>query len=290
MSYTGTKPTIDTVTPGTNQLTVNFTQSDVGDPVATYYYSFDGTTVLGSGVASSPIVISDVSSTTTFYIIASNSAGDVVSDPSSGTPNYVGSKPTIDTVTPGTNQLTVDFTQTDSGLPPATYYYSLDGTTVLGSGVASSPLVISDVSSNTTFYIIASNSAGDIVSDPSSATPNYVGSKPTIDTVTPGISEFTVDFTQSDTGNPTTTYYYSLDGTTVLGSGVASSPLTINGVSSTTTFYIVASNSVGDVFSDPYSGTPAYVGSKPTIDTVTPGTNTVSLQINGTVSYAMGEY
>ena len=280
MSYIGTKPTIDTVTPGTNQLTIGFTQTDVGDPVATYYYSLDGSTPLGSGVPNSPLIISDISSNTTFYIIASNSVGDIVSDPSSGTPNYVGSKPTIDTITPGTNQLTIDFTQTDAGSPAATYYYSLDGTTPLGSGTSSSPLSITGISGETTFYIIASNSVGDIVSDSSSGTPNYVGSKPTIDTITPGTNQLTIGFTQTDSGNPTSTYYYSLDGTTPLGSGVSSSPLSITGISGETTFYVVASNSAGNVVSDPSSGTPNYTGSAPVVDSVVSGVNSLSVSFH----------
>jgi hypothetical protein len=121
MAYVGTSPIVLNVTPGTNQLTVDFTQTDLGDPLPTYYYSFDGVDVLGSGVFSSPLIISDISAATTFYIVASNSAGNAFSDPSSGTPNTVGSNPTIDTVTPGTNQLTVNFTQSDLGSPAPTY-------------------------------------------------------------------------------------------------------------------------------------------------------------------------
>jgi len=282
MSYVGTPPVITAITPGTNQLSVDFTQSDVGDPVPTYYYSLDGTTLLGSGVASSPLVISDISATTTFYIVASNSVGNAVSDVSSGTPNYVGSVPTIDTVTPGTNQLSVAFTQTNAGSPAPTYYYSLDGTTLLGSGVASSPLVISDISATTTFYIVASNSAGNAVSDVSSGTPNYVGSAPTIDTVTPGTNQLSVAFTQTNAGSPSPTYYYSLDGTTLLGSGVASSPLVISDISATTTFYIVASNSAGNAVSDVSSATPDYLGTVPVIFMVTTEENQVTVDFEQT--------
>jgi len=274
----GLKPTITTVTPGTRQLSIAFTQSYVGSPAPTYYYSLDGSTPLGSGVSSSPLVISDISLATTFYVIALNPAGFVPSDASSGIPNVLGAKPVITAVTPGTRQLTVAFTQSPSvGVPAPTYYYSFDGTTPLGAGVSSSPLVISDISLATTFYVIALNSAGFVRSDASSGIPNVVGVKPTINTVTPGTRQLTVAFAQSYVGSPAPTYYYSLDGTTPLGTGVSSSPLVISDISLATTFYVIALNSAGYVPSDASSGIPNVVGLKPTITTVTPGTRQLSV-------------
>jgi hypothetical protein len=276
-NYLGIAPVINTVTPGTNQLTVNFTHSDMGSPAPTYYYSFDGTTLLGAGVSSSPLVITDISATTTFYVVASNIVGNVSSAGSFGTPNVVGTAPVINTITPGTNQLTVDFSQSDSGSPAPTYYYSLNGTTLLGAGVSSSPLVITDISAVTTFQIVASNSAGNALSDASSGIPDYLGTTPIINTVTSGTNQLTVGFSQSDTGSPAPTYYYSFDGTTLLGAGVSSSPLVITDISATTTFYVVASNIVGDVPSDSSSGTPNFLGTAPIINSITPGTNQLTV-------------
>ena len=66
MAYVGTSPIVLNVTPGTNQLTVDFTQTDLGDPLPTYYYSFDGVDVLGSGVFSSPSLFAPTYSAITF--------------------------------------------------------------------------------------------------------------------------------------------------------------------------------------------------------------------------------
>jgi hypothetical protein len=280
MSYVGTQPIILNVTPGTNKLTVDFSQTDIGDPAPIYYYSFNGTDILGAGVLSSPLDIVDISAATTFYIIASNTAGNAVSDASSGTPDYLGSTPTIDTITPGTNQLTIAFTQMDAGSPAPAYYYTLDdGATVSDASFSTSPLIIGDISATTSFKIVARNSVGDVLSDASSGTPNVVGSKPTIDAITPGTNQLTVAFTQSDVGNPTATYYYTLDnGATVSDASFSTSPLIIGDISAATTFKIVARNLAGDVLSDASSGTPDYLGSKPSIVSVAPGTNTLTVQ------------
>jgi hypothetical protein len=259
MTYVGTPPVITAITPGINQLSINFTQSDVGDPVPTYYYSFDGVNLFGNGVASSPLIITDISATTAFYVIAANTAGNVVSDLSSGTPDYLGTVPTIDTVTPGTNQLTIAFTQSDVGSPAPTYYYSLDGTTLLGTGVASSPLIITDISATTAFYVIAANTAGNVVSDLSSGTPNVSGSIPVITSVVSEYNQLRVFFTQMDVSVPTPTYYYSLNGVSLLGSGVASSPLVIPTINVPTQFYVAASNITGSTFSLPTTGVPLLV-------------------------------
>jgi hypothetical protein len=276
--YTGSTVTIDSVVPTANGLTVEFTQTDAGNPAPTYYYSFDGTTPLGSGVTSSPIDISGLSDFQELYIISSNTAGDVVSDISSGTPLTTGSAVSIDNVVPGTNKLTVNFTQSSGGNPAPTYYYSFDGTTLLGPGVASSPIDISgltyDALTNNSqdFYIISANSAGKVVSDISSGTPLTTGSPVSVDRIIPGSNSLTVYFTQNNVGNSSPTYYYSLNGTTVLGSGVSSSPLTISDISynmlqqdGNLQFYIVASNDAGNVVSAQSQERPFSIGSPLTV-------------------------
>ena len=286
MASLGSAPVITTVTPGTNQLTVDFTQADTGNPAAIYYYSLNGTELLGTGIFTSPLVITDISATTQFYIVASNTAGDVLSDPSSGTPNFLGTAPTITTVTPGTNSLTVDFSQDNSGNPAATYYYTLDdGATVSDASFSVSPLVITDISAVTTFKVVARNLVGDVLSDPSSATPHFLGTAPVITTVTPGTNSLTVDFSQDNSGNPAATYYYTLDdGVTVSDASFSASPLVITDISAATTFKVVARNLAGDVLSDPSSATPNFVGTAPVITTVTPGTNSLTVDFSQDIS------
>jgi hypothetical protein len=77
---------IDLVTPGVNSFSVNFHQDNSGNSAPTYYYSFNGTDISGTGVSSSPLTIPNRIATTNFYIVAQNEAGNVVSDVSSGSP------------------------------------------------------------------------------------------------------------------------------------------------------------------------------------------------------------
>ena len=280
----GSTPIVTSVVTGSNYLTAYFSQSNVGNPAPTYYYSFNGVDISGEGVSSSPILITDLSSTQyTFYIIASNSAGNVVSASQSGSLYYVGTTPVITTVTPQNNSLSVAFTQSDVGLPAPTYYYSFNGTDISGTGVASSPIVIPNLTLSQfySFYIIASNDAGNVASLSGSGKPLVTGSSPVITSVTPQNNSLSVAFTQSNVGNPSPTYYYSFNGTDVSGTGVSSSPITIPNLTLAQyyTFYIISSNSVGNVVSLSASGQPLVVGSAPQINNVVPGTNKLTVSI-----------
>ena len=273
----GSAPVIDSIASGVNTLTVYFHQDNLGTPSPTYYYSADGVNASGAGVLSSPLTITGVSGETPIYVIAQNSAGNVVSDLSSGLPLYKGSAPVIDSVTPGINSLTVAFHQDTSGNPSSTYYYSSDGVNASGAGVSSSPLTITGVSGETPIYVIAQNSAGNVVSDLSSGLPLFLGSAPVIDSVTPGINSLTVAFHQDTLGNPASTYYYSSDGVNASGAGVSSSPLIITGLSGSTPVYVIAQNSVGNLVSGLSSGLPLYKGSAPVIDSVVSGVDSLTV-------------
>ena len=284
----GTAATITSVTPGLNSLSVAFTDSSGSNPAPIYYYSFNGTTKLDSGVSASPLTIPNLTEARDyiFYIIAENSAGNVVSLSASGEPYAIGSKPVITGVTPQTNSLSVAFTQSNDGNPAAVYYYSFDGVTPLGTSVSSSPIVIPNLtlSQNYTFYIIASNTAGIFVSNQSSGKPLVTGSAPVVTSVTPASNSLSVAFTQSNMGNPAPTYYYSFNGVDPSGTGVSASPIVIPNLTEVRyyTFYIISSNSVGNVASASASGEPLILGSKPVISSIIPGIN--QLAVNFTQS------
>ena len=238
---TGTAPTISAGIPGLNSLRFTVGASIGGNPAANINYDFylDGSSTpfrTGIYVDVSSIVVSSLSTGTHTVVVRARgldggsnliwTSSDAVGQ---GVPYTLGSAPVIGAVTPGANQLSVAFTQSAIGSLPTTYFYSIDGATKLGAGTTTSPLLITGISTTTTFYIIANNSAGDIRSVLSdSGTPYLIGSAPTISAVTPGKNSLIVDFSGSIGSVPApTTYLYSLDGGTYIDGGTATSPLTI---------------------------------------------------------------
>ena len=283
------KPIINTITPGKNQLSVAFSQSIVGTSPTTYYHSTDGTTPLGSGTLTSPLLITGISSQYTFYIIASNNAGSIVSDVSSGTTYIVGSNPVIGTITRGLNQLSVAFSQTNVGTPSPTYYYSTDGTTPLGSGTLSSPLVISGISSSYTFYIIARSAAGDVSSNSTgTGTPYTQGTLPTL-SIDSSVNSLILNIGESTGGNPdASVYYYSIDGSFVsIGSYVSKYTIPELTTNASRSIYVGARGYDGtntlvfDVSSLTQTAIPYVRGTPPNINTVTSGTNKITVAFDG---------
>ena len=243
----GTPPVIGTITPGTNQLTVNFTQSVIGTSPTKYYYSTDGVTKPGGYSYSSPLVITGLSGEYTFYIIASNAAGDLVSAPATATPNYINT-PILYPLVPGPNKLTVSFSTVNAS-PAPTYYYSYSNTGLPRYGPVTSPFDISNILVTNTVYVVASNDAGNLVSSGQTGTPYYVGTPPVIKTITPAINSLIVDFSGSTGGNPApTTYLYSVDGGAYVNAVTTASPITIENlkISKVYTITIIARNLGGD--------------------------------------------
>ncbi len=160
-------PTIGTITPGNQQLSVAFTAgSDGGSAITTYKYSTDGGATFltrQTGTTASPIIITTLSSDGTtpltngasynVQIRAVNAIGDGTATASTAaTPYTTPSAPTINSVTAGNTQLSVDFTANATGGSAITnYQYSTDGgATFLNrqTGTTGSPIVITTLSSN----------------------------------------------------------------------------------------------------------------------------------------------
>ncbi len=167
-------PTITGITPGDQQLSVAFTAGSTGGSAITNYkYSTDGGsnfTDVSPAATTSPILITGLTNGTAYnlQIKAVNAIGDGTATAStSGTPRTTPSAPTITTITPGNELLSVAFTAgADGGSAITNYKYSIDnGANFITRSPAStaSPLVISGLTNATAYDVklLAINVAGD---------------------------------------------------------------------------------------------------------------------------------
>lgn len=282
----GSTPTIVSLTPGINKISVTMNQSTIGTLPTSYYYSYfsNGSNRIGP-VTYPSFDISGLTNTTpyTVYVVASNPAGNLVSSGGSATPNVFGTTPSIGSITSGLNSLTVNFAGSTGGYPSPTYYYSYssDGSSRLGP--VTSPFTITGLTNASpyTIYVVASNTAGNLVSTGVSQTPNVLGTVPSVTSVTPGLNKLTVAFTGSTGGYPSPTYYYSYSSNGSSRVGPVTSPFDINGISGLKTVYVVASNAAGNLVSTGSSGTPYIIGTAPVINTITPGKNSLIVDFSG---------
>jgi hypothetical protein len=249
-------PTISSITPGNQQLSVAFTAgSDGGSAITTYKYSTNGGAnwqTRSSGTTASPLVISTLSTDGTtaltngvsynIQIRAVNAVGDGTATASTAaTPRTTPSAPTITGITPGNQQLSVAFTAgSDGGSSITNYKYSTDNGssfTAVSPAATSSPITISGLTNGTTYdvKILAVNVAGDgTASSTTSATP-VAPVSPTLNAVTlsssltstygtasTGVS-FTANGSNLTAENITATAQSGFEVSTSLGSGYGSS-------------------------------------------------------------------
>jgi predicted RNA-binding protein with TRAM domain len=215
--------------------------------------------------------------------------------------------PTISSITPGNQQLSVAFTAgSDGGSAITNYKYSTDNGSsyrAVSPSQTTSPLVISTLSidgttplTNGTSYdvqIRAVNAVGDGTATASTAaTPRTTPSAPTITGITPGNQQLSVAFTAgSDGGSAITNYKYSTDNGsnyTAVSPASTTSPILITGLTNGTTYdvKIRAVNAAGDgTATGTTQGTPVAPVS-PTLNAVTLGSALTSTY--GTASAGVG--
>jgi hypothetical protein len=182
-------PTITSITPGNQQLTVNFTAGATGgSPITNYQYSTNnGSSFTSAGTTSSPIVITGLTNGTSYQVVirAVNAVGlGASSNMVTGTPVTTPSAPTITSIAPGDQQLTVNFTAGATGGSPITNYeYSTNnGSSFTSASITSSPIVITGLTNGTSYQVIirAINAFG------SGASSNMVTGTPTTPAYPPG--------------------------------------------------------------------------------------------------------
>ena len=291
----GTTPNITAVEPRLNSLSVKFNKSTGGYPVPYYYYSTDGINYENSNVNSNvaPIVVPDLNTPSlyTVYLKAGSVAGNTSVSTIQGTPYIIGTAPTITSVDPSLNKLTVYFDDSVDGNPsPSAHYYSTDGgNTYTYTSTSSSPIVISSgltVAKTYSIVLIAVNAGGNTApSNAFNGTPYVIGTQPNITAVAPGLNQLSVYFTGPVGGYPEpTTYYYSTDdGQNYSTYSSNISPLVIANLTVAKSYGVklVANNLGGNtVASDVYNATPYVIGTPPNIGNVISGINTLTVNFS----------
>jgi len=281
-------PTITSVTPSDGSLTLVFSAASSSLPITDYQYSLDGgTTWTSGGVTASPLTISGLTNGTLYSIElrgVSSAGGGASSSPAAGTPSALPGAPTITTVTPGGDGVSLQVTFVPGytgGSTITSYQYATSvgaGTTAFGAWTTASgttsPITVTGLSNGTTYSVElrALN-----VNGPGPASVYQVGvtltvaNAPTITSITPSDSALTVTYSPytsaNDGGSAISGVDYSLDGgTTWISAGTLADPFTISSLTNGTSYNVSlrADNGVGSsLSSSPMSGTPYTVPSAP---------------------------
>ena len=279
----GTKPNIVSVSSLANAISVSFQSSVAGYPEPTYYYSLDGgNTYLDSGLGpnANVLVIGNLTTATVYNVsmLAINAAGNAYSAASvPGEPYVVGSTgPFISNIASNLNSLVVSFSASIGAYPEPFYYYSVDGGAYANAGINSntSAMVVPNLSVAKSYAVkvMASNPAGNVVSNTVSGEPYVVGTAPTIIDVVSVRDGLIIDFSGSTLGYPAPeTYYYTLDaGNTFVDSRGTTSPILVGNLATGTySVGVIASSIAGNTgLSNIVLGAPYIVGAAPIITSV----------------------
>ena len=297
-------PTNVIVTPGDSQLVISWSAplDNGGDAITAYTATAtDGSSSSTCGWTTGTLTctISSLTNGTSYAVtvVATNSIGD--SDNSAtvnGTPNVVPGTPTLSSVVPGNQSLTVTWTAPSNDGTAITGYTAtaVDGLSTFNCTVVLLTCTISGLVNGTeyTVTLVASNAAGPSTeSDPLTGTPRSVPGAPTNVQVTRVFDGITVTWTAPtlNGGDVITDYTVTAspndasgaltcDWTT--GDGALTCDLT--GVSNTANYSIVvvATNSVGDSAGSTSASTNGYSApGAPTISSIAPGNTTLTLSI-----------
>jgi hypothetical protein len=257
-------PTITSVTPGDQQLSLAFfpPANNGGATITSYQYSVNSGSFVTVGT-SSPIVITGLTNGTAYSIVlrAINSVGNGPSSTTvSDTPITTPGAPTITSITPGNQQLSVAFSPPfNGGSSIFGYEYSVNSGSFVTVGT-SSPITITGLTNGTDYSIVlrAINSVGEGATSSVSGTPATTPTAPTITSVTPSNQQLAITFNPPNNGGATITgYQYSVNSGSFVTVGT-SSPITITGLTNGTAYSIIlkAINSVGEGATSSVQGAP----------------------------------
>ena len=255
--------------------TIAYTAAATGGTATT----FTATSTPGSFTAtgSSPITVTGLQSATsyTFAVSAANANGTLTSASSSSiTATTVPQAPTIGTATAGNLTASVTFTAGATGGSAITGYTvtSSSGRTNTG---ASSPIVVTEIAAGTyTYTVTATNANGTSTASSASNSLTFgVPAAPTVSSFTDGGTGTTgtLAFSLNSANNSTiTNVKWSTDNVTYTSAGTTTSPLSLTGLTAGSyTFYLKATNALGDSTAGTVSGTVLTPTSFESIATVT---------------------
>ena len=297
-------PTSVLVTPGDSQLIISWSAPvENGGATITAYTATatDGSSSSTCGWTTGTLTctISSLTNGTAYAVtvVATNSFGDSGnSNTAYGTPNVVPGTPTLSSVVPGNQSLTVTWTAPSNDGTAITGYTAtaVDGLSTLNCTVVLLTCTISSLVNGTeyTVTLVASNAAGDSTeSDPLTGTPLSVPSAPTNVQVTRVFDGITVTWTAPTLNGGAAITDYTVTASPNDASGAVTCSWTtgdgaltcdLTGVSNTANYSIVvvATNSVGDSGGSTSASTNGYSApGAPTISSITPGNTTLTLSI-----------
>jgi large repetitive protein len=247
------QPQPRTITAG---QTVTFSVTATGSGQLSYQWKKDGTAISGATASSYSITNVQGGNAGTYSVVVSNSVGNTVSSDAALTVTAAAVAPAI-TVQPASQTITagqsVTFTVTATGTAPLSYQWKNGGTDISGATTNSYSITNVQNSNAGTYTVTVSNSAGNVTSNGAVLTvsaavvPPTISSDPQSQTVTAGQS---VTFTVVASGAGTLTYYWVKDGTAI--SGATSSSLILSNVQSVNagTYWVIVTNTAGNVRSN----------------------------------------
>ena len=295
-------PTINTTTPGNQQIDITFTPgNNNGSTITNYEYSINSGsswTARDPVSVSSPIIITGLTNGTPYVVMlrAVNANGDGPSvSASSVTPVTTPSAPTNVQVFPGNTQaiVTYDNSASTGGSAIIRYEQSTDnGVNWAGFDGSTMELVprpiITGLTNNQTYQVKvrAVNAVGG--GTPSSPAieliPLPVPGAPFITGLIPGNASASVEFTAGDAfGTTITTYEYSTDGGstwTARSPSATTSPIEIIGLTNGQSYQVrirAVNSSGGGTSSNAFTADPVSEATAPTVRSISPGDKQMSI-------------
>lgn len=207
-----------TVVDGDQSVSITFSQgaSTGGSDILSYTYVFgddDPVTLSTSGTITKSVTIGQ---TYSFSIYATNDAGNSSNAVATILGKSVPDAPTITSVTPGKQKLTIAFTNGSANSSSITgYKYKLDSGSYQTASLVGSDIVITGLTENTSYsvVIVAINTIGQSPdSNTESATPYTNPQPPTITSISTGNSTATINYSAgSSNSSSITSHKYSLN-------------------------------------------------------------------------------